>query len=53
MDEPKPPSKMTSSQTHKILKTTVRNARNLKDVYRHIDSDMSHLIKNFRANYMK
>ena len=44
---------ITPSQTQKILKTTVRNARNLKAVYRHIDSDMSHLIKNFRANYMK
>ena len=51
--KPPPPAKITPLHKKKILKTTVRNARNLQNVYKRIDSDMSHLIKNFRANYMK
>ena len=41
------------SQTQKILRNTVRNAKNLRQVYKNIDTDMNNLVKNFRVNFMK
>ena len=41
------------SQTQKILRNTVKNAKNLRKVYKNIDSDMNNLVRNFRVNFMK